>query len=390
MLLLAPIALASACSSGWLLASDSPPHSVRSADAKTRSRIPPSCRWSEVPSPDPVRPRQYNSLRAVSVVSDRDVWAVGSSFAGGEGGTERWYPLHWNGAKWDVMRPPPGSGAIYDISALSPRNVWAVGDHVLHWDGKGWTRLRVADPGTRFWFFEGVAAISRNDVFAVGTTAPAPGGSLVEHWDGTSWTIVASPTDPGIPFGEFEAVTGRQGDVWAVGERAPHAYNPLTEHWDGTRFHVVPSPSVTAARKPFDWLFSVAMSSPTDVWAVGSSGEHGAFGGGGDHALIEHWNGHAWSVSPSPVVHATGFRLSSVAASRSGEAFAVGSAGSGRRTRALLERWNGRWWRRTGNPATDGSSLSGVAANPGGGFWAVGSTPADGRQRSLVLRCAPS
>jgi hypothetical protein len=343
-----------------------------------------------MPSPDPVRPKRYDSLRAVSVLSNRDVWAVGNSFAGEEGGTERWYPLHWNGAGWDVMRPPPGSKAIYDISAASRRDVWAVGDHVLHWNGRKWTRAQVVDPGTRFWFFDAVLAISANDVFVAGTTAPAPGGSLVEHWDGTRWSIVPNPTDAGVSYGRLEALAGREGDVWAVGEHAPHAYLPLTEHWDGSRFHVVPSPSVTAARKPFDWLFSVAASSPNDVWAVGSSGEHGSFGGGGDRALIEHWDGNAWSVSPTPPVHATGYRLSGVAANRSGEAFVGGSAGSGPRTRSLLERWNGRRWILTDSPAPARSSLSDITAGSRGGFWAVGATSTRESQRALVLRCAPT
>jgi hypothetical protein len=372
------------------MTSGSPPHDVRTTDSATRNPIPPSCRWRVVQSPDPVRPKRYDSLRAVSALSNRDVWAVGNSFAGGEGGTERWYPLHWNGVRWDVMRPPRRSGAIYDISAVRRNDVWAVGAHVLHWNGRRWTRVQVVDPGTRFWFFDAVVAISPNDVFVAGTTAPAPGGSLVEHWNGTSWSIVPSPTASGVPYARLEAVAGRKGDVWAVGERAPHASLPLTEHWDGSRFHVVPSPSVTEDRRPFDWLFSVAMSSPNDVWTVGSSGEHGAFGGGGDHALIEHWDGSGWSVSPTPTVHATGYRLSGVAANASGEAFAVGSAGSGARTRVLLERWNGRRWNLTDSAAPAGSSLSEIAAGPGGGFWAVGATSSRRRQRSLVLRCVPN
>src|SRR5262249_36987869 len=38
---------------------------------------------------------------------------------------------------------------------------------------------------------EGIAAISANDIWAVGVTSS---GTLTEHWDGKNWKIVASPS----------------------------------------------------------------------------------------------------------------------------------------------------------------------------------------------------
>src|SRR5438105_3935499 len=40
----------------------------------------------------------------------------------------------------------------------------------------------------------GVAAVSANDVWAVGEYNPGPGSrTLTLHWDGTSWSVIPSP-----------------------------------------------------------------------------------------------------------------------------------------------------------------------------------------------------
>src|SRR4051794_13492246 len=83
----------------------------------------------------------------------------------------------------------------------------------------------------------GVAAVSTNDVWAVGN---AGGDTLTEHWDGTSWSIVPSP-HPGASTNElFEVVALSTNDVWAVGYYYDGSTDAtLTEHWDGTAWSVV-------------------------------------------------------------------------------------------------------------------------------------------------------
>jgi hypothetical protein len=45
--------------------------------------------------------------------------------------------------------------------------------------------------------FFGVAAVSSNDVWAVGVTSNGGlSATLVEHWNGTSWTVIPSPNLP--------------------------------------------------------------------------------------------------------------------------------------------------------------------------------------------------
>ena len=100
-------------------------------------------------------------------------------------------------------------------------------------------------------------------------------------------------------------------DVWAVGYHGDPYYNPiqtLIEHWNGTAWSVVASPNEGTNNNE---LHGVAAVSPNDVWAVGfytdSSGAHG-------QTLVEHWNGSAWSVVPSPNRGTGNYNLADAAA----------------------------------------------------------------------------
>src|SRR5205085_8696320 len=64
----------------------------------------------------------------------------------------------------------------------------------------------------------GVAAVSANDVWAVGYSGCCDrANSLIEHWDGSTWKIVPSP-NPGAYDNELNgAAAVSANDVWAVG-----------------------------------------------------------------------------------------------------------------------------------------------------------------------------
>src|SRR5207247_2313765 len=65
-------------------------------------------------------------------------------------------------------------------------------------------------------------------------------------------------------------------------------------HWDGSAWSIVATPNA-----PMDWsrLYGVAATSSNDVWAVGASQDVASVPG---RTLIEHWDGSAWSIVPSP------------------------------------------------------------------------------------------
>jgi Tol biopolymer transport system component len=366
----------------------------------------PWCSWSTAPSPNQDPSTYFNFLRKVAAVSDHDVWAVGTFYVNEEGGHEGSLILHWTGTRWTVVPHPAQESVLLDITAVSSDDVWAVGlsepgpqGLIEHWDGTQWSVVPSADPGTRFWHFEGVAAVGPDDVWAVGNTATGEsGGTLIEHWDGSAWSVVPSPSpEPrpltGRPYGTLDAVAALSADdVWAVGEATNvagvGASNTLIEHWDGSAWSVVPSPDeVSEKGVPFDHLLSVAANSPDDVWAVGIHGNDAGIGGGGDHGLIEHWDGNSWQVVEEPVVGVWN-RFYGVSASSDG-AWAVGSYenGSGSVSGALIEHWDGSAWTVTDTPVEPSAGFFGVATTPSGRVWAVGSFMEQGVQETLTLRC---
>lgn len=128
----------------------------------------------------------------------------------------------------------------------------------------------------------------------------------------------------------------------------------------------------TAASGPSAMLVSVAAVSESDAWAVGS--------------LIEHWNGHKWSVVPGAKTGACAAFLNGVAASSAASAWAVGYCGKSASHRPIIERWNGKHWSVQPSPGTTASAVSqlnGVAVT-GSSAWAVGEYKSNGRTIPLI------
>jgi hypothetical protein len=288
---------------------------------------PEPCSWSVVPTPNQDPTKYFNQIESVEVVSDSDVWALSTYYAAQKGGPSAQVFLHWDGSQWTTT-PLPAVGTdlhVSDLAAVSSDDAWAVGYFddesggpnvlTLHWDGTAWANVPAPGTDKRFNSFTAVAATASNDVWAVGNWATgSAGGTLVEHWDGDAWTIVPSPdSDPepliGASYSWLSGVAAlATNDVWAVGSAqnvSPAGpSNTLVEHWDGTAWTIVPSPDVPAdTGDAYDHLSSVAAASPNDIWAVGDYGvkvvEWHAVP---QHALIEHWDGTEWTVAQSPPV----------------------------------------------------------------------------------------
>ncbi len=154
----------------------------------------------------------------------------------------------------------------------------------------------------------GVATVSSSDVWAVGSYYNGTAGqTLAEHWDGTVWNIVPSPNSGSNGSALSEVAVVSANDVWAVGSYFNGNFDnqTLVEHWNGSAWSVVPSPNVG-----IDDLYGVAAVSSSDVWAVG----YYYTNTGPIQTLVEHWNGSAWSVVPSPNVGTLDNGLQGVAA----------------------------------------------------------------------------
>src|SRR6266550_2864703 len=249
--------------------------------------------WQIIPSPN--GSRQVNELHSVSALAENDVWAAGVSY-----NTERTSGSilieHWNGSQWSVVPSPNPSAFVNKINAI--------------------------------------AAVSANDVWAVGT-APTPTDTvLILHWNGAAWSVVPNPSN-GIPLTNLAALAViSANDIWAVGSDLQAAsavasndvwatgyseLGTLAEHWDGSSWSLVQ----TASGGRLDPLFlpGVVALASNNVWSVGEALQAGHL----SRTLTEQWNGTSWVMVQSPNLGADHNELFTVDATRGGTLWAVGT-----------------------------------------------------------------
>jgi hypothetical protein len=358
--------------------------------APLRSTLSTCGSWQLVSSPLPRH--AIGALTGLASVSKNDVWAVGDREEQNSSG--QGHPLieHWNGTRWTIVSgPSAGLYGLSEIAAVSRNDVWAVGSagkypytSIEHWNGVRWS----LSPAPKIFenhgnaVLVGVAALSSTDVWAVGAAATS---TLTEHWNGRRWIAVprpnpAPPTGRLLPGPLLSAAAGTSSsDVWAVGRYGGLPERPLLERWNGGRWTVITTAGLGHSG---GWLSSISALSSHDIWAVGGTE------GNSSHILIGHWNGTKWSL-PSPLAAAaTQSRASlfSVAALGPRNVWAVGSTvPDAVGTRPIIVHWNGTRWRYGGSPAT-GSSQAQLWAIAGSGnsLWAVRINGAKGRQTPLI------
>jgi hypothetical protein len=153
----------------------------------------------------------------------------------------------------------------------------------------------------------GVAAASSADVLAVGGYNPGEPPTAVltrpyaEHWNGGGWSATSVPLGKVFPSGEQAAQLNgvtevAPGDGWAVGtvsNPSSLASRTLAYHWDGTAWTRSPTPNPGGAALT-NQLDAVAARASGDVWAVGGDGSYPA------KSLVLHWNGSSWGQVSVP------------------------------------------------------------------------------------------
>lgn len=182
------------------------------------------------------------------------------------------------------------------------------------------------------------------------------------------WHVVKSPNVPGAFFSILNgvAVAGLH-DVWAVGNHYGGVPDgPLAEHWDGHTWSIVPTPNAPNRSSYFAAAYAVSSS---DVWAVGVSYN------GRNTTVVEHWNGTKWTIVPSPNLFPRGDnQLLSVAGSATNDVWAVGYAtpDNAQHYQAFALHWNGSVW--SIFPAPPSLILSAVV-DPQGSVWVFSVLP---------------
>jgi Phosphoesterase family len=223
----------------------------------------------------------------------------------------------------------------------------------------GWTVQRAQLLGTSDNSTGPIAGSSPSDVWAFGDFLPdAPHSNqdvtltFAEHYNGKAWTVVRTP-NLGPNFNSFYGATASRGWAWAVGERLNARYQDraLVEVWNGHAWSVA---NVAQPGSVRDMMFGASALSPSDVWVVGDQE-------GGDNVfetLAEHWNGSTWSVIPTPDPGPAGNHLYAVDAVSPDNVWAVGQQlGRQAPDQGLVEHWNGRRWSVVRLPASVSASV---------------------------------
>jgi hypothetical protein len=305
-------------------------------------------------------------LLGASARTSTDAWAVGEQFGAAGQAPPPPVSYHWNGTAWSLVPTPTlgVSSALRGVSASTATDAWAVGFSLLgrrdygtlieHWNGAAWSVNSSLVETGGFAELTGVVDLSPTDAWAAGVDGS---GGLLENWNGSTWSSVALP-DPNFTPGTGQSIAASSAsDVWVVGSTV----NPTTGategealHFNGTAWAVVPLP--TAA-------YAVTEIAPNDAWAVGGT-------------TIEQWNGTTWNVVPSPTPGAD-LALLGVAGRGVDDVYAVGEdipSVNGGVVQGVILRWNGSTWSQDTDP-TDGSysPLFGAATISGAANeWAVG------------------
>ena len=359
---------------------------------------------------------QNANLSGVSAPSDTDAWAVGTSNGAKNTGLGS-KPLidHWNGSAWSQATAPtiPGSVNLGAVSSSGANDAWAVGYYriqrytfyplAIQWNGTAWATSASATsasatsalPGDTY--LTGVTDISPTDAYAIGDNSPLASGELA-HWNGTTWAQVTYPLPTNTGYDQTLNAISADGpnDVWAIGEyllqvsQTNLRWETFALHWNGSKWSDVPMPLVPGSDNLFTYqLNSMDAISPTNVWAVGGSGDNASpYGGTPSNTLIEHWDGTAWSVVPSP---STGTdNLTGVTESATNNLWAVGydTPSGATQPQTLTLNYNGTAWTTVASPDQGAPSvLTSASTTPGAAIiWTVGYSGLTGSFNPLALK----
>jgi hypothetical protein len=351
--------------------------------------------WSVVSSPDISKSGDTN-LAAVAAISPTNAWAVGSTDPS-ISSINATLTMQWNGSKWSIVSSPNvGSfgNELFGVAAVSANDVWAVGSYVNsnqiqqtlieQWNGTSWSVVSSPNVGASYNGLTGVSADSANDVWAVGysrATTDRGFSTLVEHWNGTQWSVVSSP-NPGLSSNMFYSVKAVSStDVIAVGQATNNSGpdQPLVEQWNGSAWNVASTPTAPNSST----LYGVAATA-TNAWAVGQFLAPQT--PGTQNFGLQTVNG-TWSISSIPSVGTADNTLYGATAISDGDVWAVGTnLNTSGNNQTTIEQWNGTSWSVVSSPSPGRGNniLMGAAGTSANDVWAVGGYDNGGGTLSLI------
>jgi len=281
-------------------------------------------------------------LTDVVGTSSLETWAVG------QGGLI----LHTidGGQNWQVQTSGTSQTLVGLSKVPSSATLWAVGHDgtILQYNGSTW---QTRASGTSL-DLGSVVATSSSEAWATAFD----GSSVLLHYDGNNWGFLSeAPVQSIIAVRSIFNNTTQNYEVWATGSEGAIIHS--SDHGRSWR-------TIYPTTSPKDFLYSLAVPQPRQIWAAG----FGTAKTGGPTGVVVHFNGISWAR------HETGgpYILHGVAAGPTTQAWAVGVNGTITHTAD-----NGATW--TLQNSQTANALYSVAAVSDTEAWAVGET-------GLILR----
>jgi hypothetical protein len=165
----------------------------------------------------------------VSALSPTDMWALGDTIAS----HSAQILMHWDGKRWHtvtipaVTPPPGGIEYVYGLTATGPSDAWllrgleqgsagAVTLYALHWNGKSWTRVPLGFPTSEISF---TTQDGRGGLWMT-ANGPAPAyTSYFYHLNAGHWTRYTVPTANGLSLLDLTGIIWIPGttSIWSTG-----------------------------------------------------------------------------------------------------------------------------------------------------------------------------
>ncbi len=239
---------------------------------------------------------------------------------------------HWADGGWTST----GITGVKVMDGMSADDVWAVGDQVLHWDGKQWSVVDTT-PVTVTYAPYSVVAGGPNE--AIVSTPLSYLNSHLVHYAGTIRTVESSTLGTG-----WRAVwAAAADDVWIAGNNFLLDDRAAVAHWNGLTLTAVDVPGLND-------VYQLLGFAADDIWA------HGNHGSGEPNVnRLAHFDG-AWTVTVaadldfgSPVVERSLSWLSGTAAD---DVWLYGHerTSTSAEWESVLAHWNGAAWSRIAGP----------------------------------------
>jgi hypothetical protein len=257
-----------------------------------------------------------------------------------------------------VVVSSPNNGTLLSVSCTSATSCMGVGRFYSGyvtlaadtWNGSTWTATNPTHRGQES-TLSSVSCTNSSTCMAVGYYIDGPQHTLAETWNGSAWAAVATPNKISNQNNALNSVSCTSPtDCVAVGyyfygssSGLNASVLALVESWNGSAWSIVAAPT----RSNSSTLNSVSCTSSIRCVAVG---DYWTTGSPLARTLVESWNGAAWTVVASPNIATATWEnyLYSVSCTSSTQCVAVGALwitnGVNNSSRTLVESWNGSKW----------------------------------------------